>query len=51
MLRRGEAELLAQIREVLRVDRFDQVFATSSRLSQREAVATVRDRRGADAAS
>jgi tetratricopeptide (TPR) repeat protein len=46
MLRRGEAELVAQIRQALGADRFDEVFAAGSRLSQREAVAAVHDRRG-----
>jgi len=47
MLRRGEAELVAQVRQTLGADRYDQVFAVGSRLNQREAVAAVRDRRGA----
>jgi tetratricopeptide (TPR) repeat protein len=46
MLRRGEAELMAQGRQRLGADRFDQAFAAGSGLSQREAVAAVRDRRG-----
>jgi predicted ATPase len=46
-LRRPEAELVAQIRRALGADRFDQVFAAGARLNQREAVAAVRDRRGA----
>jgi predicted ATPase len=45
--RRGEAELVAQIRQALGADRFDQVFAAGARLTQREAVAAVRDRHGA----
>ena len=44
---RGEAELVARVRQALGADRFDQVFATGSRLNQRQAVAAVRDRRGA----
>jgi hypothetical protein len=50
MLRRREAELLAQVRQALGAGRFDDVFAAGSRLNQREAVATVRDQRGADTA-
>jgi hypothetical protein len=46
-LRREEAELLAQIRQVLGVSRFEEMFAAGSRLTLREAVAAVRDRRGA----
>jgi len=45
MLRRGEAELTAQIRQALGDDRFGQAFAAGSRLSQQEAVAAVRERR------
>ena len=51
MLRRGEAELVAQVRQALGADRFDQVYAAGSRLSQQEAVAAVRDRRGAGSAA
>ena len=43
MLRRGEAEIAAQIRQVLGDDRFGQAFAAGSRLSQQEAVAAIRD--------
>jgi ATP/maltotriose-dependent transcriptional regulator MalT len=43
-LRRGEAQLTAQIRQELGDDRFGQVFAAGSRLSQQEAVAAIRDR-------
>ena len=39
ILRPGEAELVAQARQALGADRFDQVFATGARLTQREAVA------------
>jgi predicted ATPase len=49
MLRRGEAELVAQIRQAVGADRFDQLYAAGSRLNQREAVAAVRDRHGAPA--
>ncbi len=51
LLRREEAELVAQVRQALGADRFDQVYATGSRLSQQEAVAAVRDRRGAGTAT
>ena len=44
MLRHGEAELVAQIRQALDAHRFDQAFSAGTRLSQREAVAAVRDR-------
>jgi predicted ATPase len=45
MLRRGETELVAQGRQTLGADRFDQALASGSRLSQHEAAAAVRDRR------
>ncbi len=45
LLRRDEAELVAQIREALGADQFDEPYAAGSRLSQQEAVAAVRDRR------
>jgi predicted ATPase len=51
MVRRGEAELVAQVRQAVGADRFDQVYAAGSRLNEREAVAAVRDRRGAGAAA
>jgi hypothetical protein len=44
MLRRGEAELVARVRDALGEDRFDQLFATGSQLKQQEAVAAVRNR-------
>jgi predicted ATPase len=43
-LRRGEADLTAQIRQALGTERFDQGFASGSHLSQREAAAAVRGR-------
>jgi predicted ATPase len=46
-LRQGEAELLAQVRQVLGAERFDEVSAAGARLTRREAVAAVRDLRGA----
>jgi predicted ATPase/class 3 adenylate cyclase len=51
LLRRQEAELVAQVRQVLGADRFEEVFAAGARLTQQEAVAAVRDRRGAGAAA
>jgi ATP/maltotriose-dependent transcriptional regulator MalT len=47
MLRPGEAELVAQIREALGADRFEELFAAGARLNRREAVAALRDRGGA----
>jgi len=44
MLRRGEAELTAQIRQALGDGRFGEAFAAGSRLSQQQAVAAIRDR-------
>jgi hypothetical protein len=46
MLRPTETELVTRLRQELGADRFDQAFSAGSRLSQREAVAVVRDRRG-----
>jgi len=51
LLRRGEAEVVAQVRRALGADRFDQIYATGSQLSQQDAVAAVRDRRGAGTAA
>jgi predicted ATPase len=51
LLRQDEAKLVAQIRQALGADQFDQPFAAGSRLSQQEAVAAVRDRRGAGTAA
>jgi predicted ATPase len=51
LLRREEAELVAQARQALGADGFDQLYAAGSRLSQQEAVAAVRDRRGAGTAA
>jgi predicted ATPase/class 3 adenylate cyclase len=47
MLRRPEAELVAQVRQALGADRFEEVYAAGARLTQQEAVTAVRDRRGA----
>ena len=46
VLRRGEAELVAQVRQALATDRFGQAFDAGSRLSQHEAMAAMRDRPG-----
>ena len=45
-LRRVEAELVAQVRHTLGAARFDRAFFAGSALTQREAVAIVRDQRG-----
>jgi hypothetical protein len=45
-LRRVESELVARIRQRLGADQFDQAFSVGSGLTQREAVAIVRDQRG-----
>jgi predicted ATPase len=45
-LRRGEAEVVAQVRGALGATRFEEVFAAGSRLNLREAVAAVRDHHG-----
>ena len=44
-LRRVEAELVDQVRHSLGAGRFDQAFTAGSGLTQREAVAIVRDQR------
>ena len=44
--RRAEEALADQLRQALGADRFDQAFAAGARLSQRQAVATARSRRG-----
>jgi hypothetical protein len=46
VLRRGEAELVAQIRQALGASAFDERYAAGARLSRREAVAAARDRPG-----
>jgi predicted ATPase/class 3 adenylate cyclase len=50
-LRQGEAELVAQLRQALGADRFEEGFDAGARLTQQEAVAAVGDRRGAGAAA
>jgi predicted ATPase len=46
MLRQSETEVLAQGRQTLGADRFDRTFSAGTALSQQEAVAAVRHRRG-----
>jgi predicted ATPase len=50
LLRRDEAELVAQVRQALG-DQFDEPYAAGAKLSQQEAVAAVRDRRAAGTAA
>jgi ATP/maltotriose-dependent transcriptional regulator MalT len=45
-LRKVEAELVAQVRQRMGTGHFDQAFSAGSALTQREAVAIVRDQRG-----
>jgi tetratricopeptide (TPR) repeat protein len=45
-LRKVEAELVTQVRQRLGTGHFDQAFSAGSALTQREAVAIVRDQRG-----
>jgi hypothetical protein len=47
LLRRVEADLVAQVRQRLGAGQFDQAFSAGSALTQREAIAIVRDQRGA----
>ncbi len=47
VLRRGEAELVTQIREALGASSFGEKYAAGAQLSRREAVAAARDRPGA----
>ena len=44
-LRRLEAEMVAQVRHRLGAARFDQAFSAGSGLTQRDAIAIVRDQR------
>jgi predicted ATPase len=46
-VRQAEAALVAQIRQALGGDRFDELFAAGGLLSQQQTVAAVRDRSGA----
>jgi hypothetical protein len=50
LLRHDEAALVAQIRQSLGAEQFDRSHTAGSRLSQQEAVAAVRGRRGAGTA-
>jgi hypothetical protein len=50
-LRRVESDLVAQVRQRLGAERFDQAFAAGSRLTQQQAVAIVRDHRDPGALS
>ena len=47
LLRRVEAELVAQVRERLGAGQFDQAFSAGSALTQREAIAVTRNQRDA----
>ncbi|HEV7452002.1 MAG TPA: hypothetical protein VGO16_11575 [Pseudonocardiaceae bacterium] len=49
MLRQSEAELVTQVRQALGAGRFDQEYTTGSQLTQRDAVAVIRDLCGTDA--
>jgi predicted ATPase len=42
MLRRGEAQLVAEVRQALGEEKFGQIFVAGTRLNQQEAVAAVR---------
>jgi hypothetical protein len=44
MLRQGQAELVARVRDALGQERFDQLFATGSKLKQQEALAAVHEK-------
>jgi ATP/maltotriose-dependent transcriptional regulator MalT len=46
VLRQGEAELVAQLRQMLGAERFEQASSAGSGLSQQEAVSAVPSRRG-----
>ena len=46
LLRRVEADLVAEIRQRLGAGQFDQAFSAGSALTQREAIAIVQDQRG-----
>jgi len=47
----GDAQLVAQIRQALSVDRFDRGFAAGVRLNRQQAIAAVRDPRTTTAAA
>jgi hypothetical protein len=44
-MRKGQAELTAQVRQALGDERFDELSAAGARLSQREAAAAVKSPR------
>ena len=48
--RQGEAQMVAQIRQALDANRFEEVFAAGVRLNRRDVVAAVRDQRDAGTA-
>ena len=50
LLRREEAELIAQVTRALGADRFHELFSAGAQLNRWQARAAARDRRGADAA-
>ena len=47
----GEAQMVAQIRQALGADRFDQEFAAGVRLNRQQAIAAVRDPRSTGTAA
>jgi predicted ATPase len=47
----GEAQMVAQIRQAVGADRFDQEFTAGGRLNRQQAIAAVRDPRSASAAA
>jgi ATP/maltotriose-dependent transcriptional regulator MalT len=47
----GEAQMVAQIRQALGADRFDQDFAAGVRLNRQQAIAAVRDPRSTGTAT
>jgi ATP/maltotriose-dependent transcriptional regulator MalT len=49
--RQGEVQMVAQIRQALGADRFDQEFAVGVRLNRQQAIAAVRDPRSTSTAA
>jgi hypothetical protein len=49
--RQGEVQMVAQIRQALGADRFDQEFAAGVRLNRQQAIAAVRDPRSTSTAA
>ena len=47
----GEAQMVAQIRQALGADRFDEDFAAGVRLNRQQAIASVRGPRGTGTAA